>query len=62
MIQTNNHRWQIKTLKGILILDDIHVDSAYEAEEYIRKYISSYQGWSYEIQPLLKPGGANARW
>ncbi len=62
MIQTSNHRWQIRTPKGILIVDDIHVNSAYEAEEYVKRYVSSYNDWTYEVQPILKSGGSNVRW
>lgn len=62
MIQTSNHRWTLKTKKGIVLLDDIHVNSAYEAEQYVKAYISSYNDWSYEVQPILKSGANNVRW
>jgi hypothetical protein len=60
MIQLNNSLWQIKSSKGIVIADDIRINSVYQAEEFVKNYISSFQGWSYEVCPILKPGVKNA--
>jgi hypothetical protein len=52
MIQTSKCNWQIVTIKGIILVDDIKIGLVAEAEDYMRKYISSFESWTYEIKPM----------
>lgn len=52
MIQTNKYTWEIRSSKGHLIQGDISLNNAYQAKEYIKKYVSSFQNWDYELKPL----------
>lgn len=53
MIQVSRYRWHLFSPKGHVLCDDLLIESSYKAEEWIKSYISSYQGWSYVILPLL---------
>lgn len=52
MIQHSKHKWCIKTDKGVVLQDEIVISSPFEAELYIKNYISSFQGWTYDIVNL----------
>jgi hypothetical protein len=52
MIQTEPCTWKIMTEKGIILKDDIKVSMIYEAEDYVKRYISSFNSWTYELIPL----------
>ena len=52
MIQISKNRWKIETNGGIVLIDDIYVANKYEATEYAKAYISSQQGWDFELKPL----------
>jgi hypothetical protein len=56
MIQRTPHNWRIESASGHIMQDNITAHSQYEAEEYVKRYISSFQGWSYEIVTI---GGKN---
>ena len=48
------HRWKLESDKGVLLKDDIFVQSPAQAREYGNAYISSFQGWCLEVVPLKK--------
>lgn len=50
MQQKGKYRWQIVSPSGIVIKDDIMLNDALQAREYIKAYVSSYSGWDYEVQ------------
>lgn len=52
MIQVSKCRWRIETKSGILLTDDIMIGLPAEAEDYVRKYITSYLNWGYELKLL----------
>lgn len=51
MIQTSKHKWRIETESGTVMQEDINIFSEYEAEEYIKRYVSSFQSFSYDLKP-----------
>jgi hypothetical protein len=53
MVQHSKHKWCIKTATDKVLQDDIVISSQFEAEEYVKKYISSFMGWTYDILPLV---------
>lgn len=52
MVQRTSHMWEIQSQSGHIIQGSITAHSEYEAEEYIKKYISSFDRWSYEMFPI----------
>lgn len=54
MVQLSKHKWRIETQNGTVIKDDVTVHSISEATEYIKRYISSYNDWDFNILPLKK--------
>ena len=52
MIQIHQANWTIQTATGTILKEDITLGLYDEAEEYVRKYITSFSGWSYEMLPL----------
>lgn len=52
MIQSEPCNWYITNDKGTIIQDDIKVGLLLEAEDYIKRYISSFNAWTYELIPL----------
>lgn len=46
--------WQIVTDNGIVLTDDICIGPLAEAEEYIKRYVTSYQNWTYKLVALTK--------
>lgn len=55
MVQLFNHRWQIQTKSGNIIQGYITICTVPEAEEYIKRYVSSFTpAWEYEVIPLEK--------
>jgi hypothetical protein len=53
MVQVYAWKWKIVAEKGHDILTDIQV-APHKAEEFVRSWISSFQGWTYEMKPLPK--------
>lgn len=49
MIETGNNRWDLIGPKGNPIASDVLVYSQVEAEEWVKAYISSFLGWTYEV-------------
>lgn len=54
MIQRSRHKWYIETEKGFVLAEDINLCNTYEAESYVKNYISSYPNWSYVIIPIAR--------
>lgn len=52
MVQIMPRLWQIRSKKGFVIQDDIMLYSKREAADYVRRYISSWDGWQYEVIEL----------
>lgn len=50
MVQTGNNRWDLIGPKGNVIAADMYLYSRIEAEEWVKSYISSFIGWTYEIK------------
>ncbi len=49
LIETGNNRWDLIGPKGNPIASDILLYSRSEANEWVKAYISSFMGWTYEI-------------
>jgi hypothetical protein len=54
MIQVFKCNWKIENLKGDTLKDNITVGTLYEAEQYVKAYVSSFMNWNYEMVPLKK--------
>lgn len=54
MVQTSKYQWQLLSQKDTIICDNIAFGTVYEAEEWVKKYISSYMTWGYKIVTLTK--------
>jgi hypothetical protein len=52
MIQNDPCTWQIISSKGHVLKDDIKLGLKAEAEDYIKRFVSSYNDWTYEIITL----------
>ncbi len=52
LVQTNKYRWRLESDKGVVIMDDISANSSYDAEKWVRGYVSSFACWQYKIKPL----------
>lgn len=50
MKQVGRNRWDLIGPKGNRIAEDIYLYSRVEAIEWVKAYISSYAGWTYEIE------------
>ena len=48
MRQMTKNRWQIESLSGILLLDDIILPNKEDAKLFIRAYVSSFN-WGYRL-------------
>lgn len=59
MIQTSKHKWKLETPSGKVLVDDIVINNAYDAELYVKSFISSFLGWDYEVKPIKKGGNKN---
>lgn len=51
MTQIYGHSWNIVSKDGHILQKSIRLNSYSEAEDYVRRYISSYQDWTYEMRP-----------
>ncbi len=54
MRQLTSSLWQIENAKGIVLQYDIVAHGLYEAENYVKRWISSFPNWDYEIILLQK--------
>ncbi len=52
MVQVMPARWEIQSDKGHVMVKDITCGNISEALEYVRKYASSFNSWTYEVVPL----------
>lgn len=52
MVEVNYGRWEIQTRRGYVIKGEIYVGTKTEAEDYIKRYLSSYLCWNYELIPM----------
>jgi len=52
MKQQTPCRWQITTEKGIVLKDDIMLGTFLEAEDYVKRYVSSFSNFIYEMKPI----------
>lgn len=52
MIQISKYEWNIVSDKGYLLQNHIYFASMDKAEEYVKAFISSYNGWSWQMMPL----------
>lgn len=52
MIQTMTCNWHIESQYGHVLVKNITCGTVIEAEEYVKRYISSFDGWSYSVIPL----------
>ncbi len=50
MKEVGNNRWDLIGPKGNVISGDILLYSKVEAEEWVKAYISSFIGWTYEVK------------
>lgn len=54
MVQISQSRWEIQTRNGFVLQGDITVSTNHEAEDAVKRYISSYLCWNYKMVPLKK--------
>jgi hypothetical protein len=54
LVKGAGNRWDLVSPKGHVIIGDILLYSRTEAEAWVKNYISSYLGWSYEIVDKTK--------
>lgn len=52
MVQCTPHLWRIENMQGKAIQEGITAHSVYEAEEFVKKFISSFRNWTYIIVKL----------
>lgn len=52
MVQQTSYNWTITSENGVVIQAGLKLNNAYQAEEYITNYISSFTGWSYKMVRL----------
>lgn len=52
MVQRSKNRWELQTSKGYPLQTDITVSSKKEAEDFVKRYLTSFNCWTYEIIPL----------
>lgn len=48
-------RWQVTNATGTVLVYDLPLGNALEAERYIRAYVSSFNNYNYEVKPLRSP-------
>lgn len=53
MVQVYDFKWRIINERGVILCDDIQVPR-HEAELYVRNWVSSFHGWTYEVIFLPK--------
>lgn len=53
MIQVSKYRWQIESLNGKIIKDDIYLNDEAQAAEYVKAFASSF-GWNWEVYAQKK--------
>lgn len=51
MRQVGRFRWQLESSSGNVLKDDLSMASAYEAEQWALKYVSSYPTWTIVMKP-----------
>lgn len=51
MVQHNKNKWYITNANGTVLQDDINVGNEYEAEMFIKAYVSSYSNYRYLVVP-----------
>lgn len=56
MIQVAPQRWQLESQSGAILKDDLLMNSQFDAEKYVREYISSFPAWIYKMKPLAAKG------
>lgn len=54
MVQVTPHTWQIVSQKGNVIQNEIIAHSLYEADQFIRKWVTSFLHLDYILVPLPK--------
>lgn len=52
MVQVSKHKWMLVTSNDNVLQEDINVFSIFEAEDYVKRYISSFQNWNYVLIPM----------
>lgn len=52
MVQMMPVDWQIVSQSGAIVVKNIKIATLWEAEDYVRRYISSYHGVTYRMIPL----------
>jgi hypothetical protein len=57
MVQTSNNRWEITTQKGFVLMGDIQLGTLLEAEDFVKRYLSSWPAWHYKLVPIEKKKG-----
>lgn len=50
LIQMSKYRWELFSPEDKLITANLF-NSQYEAEQWVKNYISSFNGWSYILLP-----------
>lgn len=52
MRQIARYRWRLESPKGKVMVDDLNFSNAYNAEQWVISYISSYSSWSFRLITL----------
>jgi hypothetical protein len=53
LIQKNKNRWELVSPTGHVMLDNLQFYSEYEAVNWCKSYVSSFNDWRFELV-LLK--------
>lgn len=53
MVQTSRYNWHIESPDGKVVMkSDLTFHNKSQAEDYIKRYVSSYPNWRYVLVPL----------
>jgi hypothetical protein len=55
MVQTGRYNWEIRSESGAVQLQK-SLGSIFQVEDFMEKWISRFNNWTYEIIPMLPKG------
>jgi hypothetical protein len=54
LIEISDNRWELFGPKGNTLAEGMRLNTQYEAESWVKAYISSFNDWTYEILPKAR--------
>lgn len=59
IVQNSQVNWHVQSPNGTILQKDITIASHYDAERFIKNYVSSFTNWGWEVVPMEhKPRGS----